>query len=99
MKKILIILIGLLVLAIPTAMAFAAATTLAGLATNISNAMYTAGIALVVFGFVLSGIMFLTAAGSPEKLGHAKSALLWSVIGTAVIILSKSAEAIITALT
>jgi cytochrome bd-type quinol oxidase subunit 2 len=39
---------------------------------------------LAIVGFVISGIMFLTAAGSEEQIKKAKSALKYSIIGIIV---------------
>ena len=40
--------------------------------------------ALAVLMFVWAGILFVTSAGNEERLGKAKKAMLWAVIGVAV---------------
>lgn len=52
--------------------------------------------AATIIMFVLSGIIFLTAAGSPERVNTAKACLLYAIIGTIVAI---SAGAIATTIT
>lgn len=59
---------------------------------NIKSAFITVGSSIVVIGWIIAGILYLTAAGSPEKLGTAKKALFACVVGTALIILSVVAE-------
>ncbi len=44
------------------------------------------GIPLVVIMIIYSGFLFVTALGNTEKLSKAKDALLWSVVGTAVLL-------------
>ena len=46
--------------------------------------------ALTVIMFIWSGIKFMTAQGDPSKVEEARKALIWGVVGTAVIILSWS---------
>lgn len=44
------------------------------------------GIPLVVVMIIYSGFLFVTALGNTEKLSKAKDALLWSMIGAAVLL-------------
>lgn len=44
------------------------------------------GIPLVVIMIIYSGFLFVTALGNTEKLSKAKDALLWSVVGAAVLL-------------
>jgi hypothetical protein len=44
------------------------------------------GIPLVVIMIIYSGFLFVTALGNTEKLTQAKSAFMWSLIGTAVLL-------------
>lgn len=44
------------------------------------------GIPLVVIMIIYSGFLFVTALGNSEKLSKAKDALVWSMIGTAVLL-------------
>jgi hypothetical protein len=41
-----------------------------------------AGIAIVMF--LVAGILFLTANGSPEKIGQARQAVIWGIVGIVV---------------
>jgi len=50
----------------------------------------TIGTAIVVIGWVIAGILYLTAAGAPEKIGTAKKALIACIVGTILIILAQS---------
>ncbi|MCX6721057.1 MAG: hypothetical protein NT026_00415, partial [Candidatus Staskawiczbacteria bacterium] len=54
------------------------------------------GGSLAVIGWVIAGGLWLTAAGSPEKLGIAKKALTAAVIGTVLIVLASSSAAVTT---
>lgn len=60
---------------------------LASVTTIIRDIMYwllqLVGI-LAVIGFVIAGILYLTAAGSDDRIATAKSALLYSIIGIIV---------------
>lgn len=37
-----------------------------------------------IIGFVIAGILYLTAAGNEEQIGKAKSAMMYSIIGVIV---------------
>lgn len=50
---------------------------------------------IAVISFVVAGILFLTAAGNPEKVAQARTAFLWGVAGVVVGILAFSIVAII----
>lgn len=39
---------------------------------------------LAVIGFVVSGILYLTAAGDEDQIGKAKNAMMYSIIGVIV---------------
>ncbi len=41
-------------------------------------------------GYVVAGVMYITAAGNDEQVGKAKKILLWSTIGLVLVILSFS---------
>lgn len=92
MKKILsiLILIGILVLPVT-----ALAGELDDIVWGIADAIELIFFGLVVVMFIYAGIMFLTAAGNPEKLAKAKQAIFWGVIGTIVGILAWSVERIV----
>lgn len=51
--------------------------------------------AIAVICFVIAGILFLTAGGTPEKVQAARSAFLWGVAGVVVGIIAFSILAIV----
>lgn len=98
MKKIVLALTVLSVLALPVA---ALALDPSSPPTNAIPNLPTAISAIetliwVVFGaiavitFVIAGILFLTAAGNPEKVQQARNAFLWGVAGIVVGIIAYS---------
>jgi hypothetical protein len=52
------------------------------------------GITLGVIGWVVAGIMWLTSAGSPEKTGLAKKALIAAVIGTVLVVVAQGTNVV-----
>lgn len=58
------------------------------IANNVKSLAVTIGMAIVVIGWVIAGILYLTAAGAPEKLGTAKKAMIAAIIGTALIVIA-----------
>jgi hypothetical protein len=58
------------------------------LATNI-------GMALVVVGWIIAGVLYLMAAGNPEKIQTAKKAMIASIIGTILIVFAVAGYAVI----
>lgn len=59
------------------------------IADAVATMAQTIGAAIVVIGWVITGILYLTAGGAPEKLGTAKKALIAVVIGTILIVIAK----------
>ena len=64
---------------------------------NIENAFLTVGTSIVIIGWVIAGILYLTAGGG-ERLGIAKKALFAAVIGTALIVLARGAYELVNVL-
>ena len=89
-KKILFIVLFLLIGVFP--IIALAANDVAPIVTRIKNMFVSIGTAIVIIGWIIAGILYLTAAGNPEKIGIAKKALVAAVIGTALIVLSVTAE-------
>ncbi len=85
--------IFLVLLAAP-AYAFAQANV-DNMMAKIQSAFLSVGISIVVIGWVIAGILYLTAAGAPERVKTAKTAVFACVIGTALIILAEFAYAMI----
>jgi hypothetical protein len=50
---------------------------------------------IAVIAFVVSGILFLTAGGAPEKVATARNAAIWGIAGVVVGILAYSILAIV----
>jgi len=101
MKKILPILILISILTLPfTVLAGAPAggLTLAKIIAGIKTSIWTIFAGMIVIMLVWAGIMFLTAAGDPEKLGRAKKAFMWGIVGVIVGIIAFSVEAIVIAI-
>ena len=86
-KVIFIALLGILFIPLLAKAADAYNTILA-----VKNIVIALGAAIIVIGWVVTGILYLTAGGAPDKLGTAKKALIACVIGTAAIIISSFAS-------
>jgi len=84
------ILFTVLIAAALPVLAFAALKSPPEMATALENLMTEIGAAIVVVGWVIVGILYLTSAGAPDKIGTAKKALVAAVIGTVVIIVAKT---------
>lgn len=54
------------------------------LGRNIAQAAWIIFTVVAVVCFIIAGILFLTAAGSPEKIQQARNAFLWGVAGIVV---------------
>lgn len=67
--------------------------------TGIKDVFIAVGVALVVVGFIVAGILYLTSAGSPEKTGTAKKALIAAAIGGAIVVLAKGTDVLINIIT
>jgi len=57
---------------------------------GVKNVAVAIGTALVVIGWVIAGILYLTSAGDPGKTGTAKKAMIAAIIGTVLVILAQS---------
>ena len=67
------------------------AQTLGSMAQSAMNAVIDAAGFIVVILWIITGILFLVAQGSPEKLKSARTALITSVAGTVVVIIANFA--------
>ncbi len=88
-KKILLLILGALVLLSP---GLILAAEVPAMVTSVKDAFVTIGGSIVVIGWIITGVLYLTAAGNPEKTKLAKSSLMACVVGTVVIILATLAE-------
>jgi quinol-cytochrome oxidoreductase complex cytochrome b subunit len=90
-KTLFLILLGIIL--VPTS--FVSAMTLPTLAKNVEATAVDIATPIVIIGWIIAGILYLTAAGSPEKIGTAKKALVACVIGTILVVLAIGSGAII----
>ena len=105
MKKIIVSLALLSLLAVPV-MALAQvggnppeiSMDLTELGEKITNAVWIVFTVLVVICFVIAGILFLTAAGSAEKIQQARNAFMWGVVGVVVGILAYTMITVVTSI-
>jgi len=59
------------------------ANSLHDFACNVQISVLNVGIPIVIIGWVITGILWLTSGGAPDKLGTAKKAAMACVVGTA----------------
>lgn len=62
---------------------------------KVETALIAIGATLVIVGWIVAGILYLTSLGSTERMGTAKKAITAAIIGTILVILSATAYAII----
>lgn len=86
-KKILFLILLAVVLVLPF---HVYAKELTEMVVAVKSAAITIGTTLVVVGWVIAGILYLTAVGSPEKMGTAKKALIAAIIGTVLVVIANS---------
>lgn len=55
---------------------------------NIKIKAVSIGEAIVVIGWIIAGILYLTAAGAPEKIKIAKGAMIACVVGTILVVIA-----------
>ncbi len=63
-------------------------TDLTSLGNKIANAVWIVFTIIVLIAFVIAGVKFLSAGGSPEKIQEARTAFLWGIAGVVVGILA-----------
>jgi hypothetical protein len=61
--------------------------TITGIITQIMNWLLGLVGILGVIGFAIAGILYLTAAGDEDRIGYAKRAMTWSIVGVIVALL------------
>ena len=94
-KKILFLYLFSAILILPISV-LAAPANLTGVTTMVKDLLNTLATIFVVIGWVVAGILYLTSAGSPEKTGTAKKALVAAIIGTVVVALANMSAGIYT---
>jgi hypothetical protein len=55
---------------------------------NITNFLTQISLIIVPAMVIVSAFIFLTSAGDPKKIATGKAVLLWTVIGTAIVLIS-----------
>lgn len=71
------------------------AVSLESLGQMIVNQIWVVFTIIAIICFVIAGVLFLTSGGDPEKIGKARSALIWGVAGIVVGILAFTIIAVI----
>ena len=61
-------------------------TSIPGLIQTILSGVLTIGIPIVALAIIYCGFLFVFARGNSEKLSHAKEALLYTLIGAAILL-------------
>jgi cytochrome bd-type quinol oxidase subunit 1 len=56
---------------------------------KVANLIFTILLALAVIFIIYAGVLFVTAAGSPEKVESARHILLYALIGIVIALLAK----------
>jgi len=87
--------ISLILLAFLVLPFFVSAQTLGSMAQSIAKQVLIVGNWIVVMMWVVTGILFLSALGQPEKVNTAKIALFASIGGTILVILAEGARGFI----
>lgn len=72
-----------------------ASNTATQIAQNIMTLALTIGTVIVVIGWIIAGILYLTAMGDPAKLKIAKGAMVAALIGTALVVVGKMSYPVI----
>ena len=65
-----------------------AANTITTMADEVKKIAVSIGTAIVVIGWIIAGILYLTAAGAPDKVQTAKKAMIASIIGTVLVVIA-----------
>ena len=80
-----------IILALPDKVSAAAvacsSTSIGGVAMCVSKAINIAMGGVVAICWAVVAFFFLTAWGNPERLGTAKKAFIWAVVGTVILVL------------
>jgi len=64
-------------------------TTIQEILSAIANFLFWLGVALFPIVIVIVAYLFLTSGGDPKKVQQARTFLLWSSIGLAILLLSR----------
>ena len=94
MDKKTLFLTSLAAVLVPTA--FVSAQTLEEMAVRVEAVAVGIATPIVIIGWIIAGILYLTAAGAPERITTAKRAMVAAVIGTVLVVLAIGGGTIIT---
>lgn len=96
-KKYLFIILLAIVLILPVIIPAdaMAASSACDFLKNIKTKLLLIAGTVVIIGWIVAGLLYLTSGGSPEKTGLAKKAMIAAIIGTALVILAQSAFTIV----
>jgi UDP-N-acetylmuramyl pentapeptide phosphotransferase/UDP-N-acetylglucosamine-1-phosphate transferase len=95
MNKKILLFVLLAVFLAPVFVSAAVPSTLTNITRGVRDTLVAVGGVMVVIGFVVSGILWLTSAGSPERMGTAKKALIAAVIGAVLIVVASASDSLI----
>lgn len=93
-KKILYWAVSLATITLPMAVYAAAPAQVTTTLESVKDGFVAIGSGIVIIGWIVTGILYLTAAGG-SRMETAKKSLIACVIGTALIIISATAETFI----
>lgn len=62
---------------------------------TVADLIFYIALAIVPLMIIIGGIMFLIAAGDPQKVNKAKSLLFWSVVGLSILLLAQAIAAVV----
>ena len=61
---------------------------------NIGDWIFFAGLLIVPVMLIIGGIMLLTAGGDPTKVATARKLFMWTIVGLALMLVSKGVFAV-----
>ncbi len=93
-KKILFLILFVVILVLP-AVAYGVESDLCVFMGNVKDLILNIGGTIVVIGWVIAGILWLTSGGSPTRTETAKKAVIAAVVGTILVVISASAYPLI----
>ena len=62
---------------------------------TVADLIFYIALAVVPLMIIIGGIMFIIAAGDPQKVNKAKSLLFWSVVGLSILLLARAIAAVV----
>ena len=65
---------------------------------NFLGAIHTIAITLIVVGWIIAGIIYLSSAGSAERMTIGKKAITAAIMGTVLVIVATLAEEVVSGL-